>query len=287
MLHLGIMAFFGIGAYVTGILVQQYQYPFQIGFWGAAAAATLLTGLSGVLLGAPTLRLRGDYLALVTLGFGEMVKDTLVNLDDITQGTKGINTVELTSLPDSLRQWNVTSGWDITMYYLNFGILLAVIFVLRNMERSRLGRAWIGLREDELATSCMGLNLVKVKLAAFALCAALAGLAGCLYVYAMTSTTDPKASYDFGHSVIILACVILGGIGNRNGVLLGVFLVLGFDQIVIPWVDQSLKSSDVTWFEMKDWKFMIYGLSLVLMMRFRPEGLIPEERIAHEFHDAK
>jgi branched-chain amino acid transport system permease protein len=286
MLHLGIMAFFAIGAYTTGILVQTDDYPFGFGLGGALLAAPLLTSLAGVLLGAPTLRLRGDYLALVTLGFGEMVKDTLVNLDDITQGIQGINGIRL-ELPEWLTRLNSWGGWNLAMYYLNLAALLLVLLILWNAERSRLGRAWIAIREDELAASCMGIDLARTKLAAFALCAGIAGLGGCLFVFAMTSTTDPKNTYTFNSSIMILASVILGGMGNRYGVLLGVFLVFGFDQIVIPWIDQTLKTGGVTTFEMKDWKLLVYGSVLIFMMRFRPEGLLPEERIAQELHEER
>jgi branched-chain amino acid transport system permease protein len=154
--------------------------------------------------------------------------------------------------------------------------------LLANIERSRLGRAWIALREDELAGVSMGINATRVRLSAFVLCAAIAGLGGSLFAFVNNGTTDPKNTFDFGHSVIVLACVILGGMGNRLGVLLGVLLILGFDQIILPWVDDRIPSGSI--FQMKNWKLMIYGMSLILMMRFRPEGILPEQRIAHELH---
>ena len=178
LLHLGIAAFFGIGAYITGIVTAAPTYPFQIGFLPAVVLATAGAGLAGIMLGAPTLRLRGDYLALVTLGFGEVVKYSLRNLEEITNGTRTLGPIP----PPTFETW-MGLQWDWTQdfrpfYYLNLLFLVVVVVLLKNLERSRLGRAWVAVREDELAATCMGINAAQVKLAAFACGAALAGLAG-------------------------------------------------------------------------------------------------------------
>lgn len=287
MLHLGIMAFFAVGAYVTGIAVQPVQYPFHVGLFTSAILAMLLTALVGILVGAPTLRLRGDYLALVTLGFGEMIKDTIVNMEEITQGIQTITPIGLEEhSPDWLSALCKADslGLNNTMYYVCIFFLIVTYLLLRNVERSRLGRAFIAMREDELAATCMGMNSTKVRLSAFVISAAIAGLGGCLFTFVNNGTTDPKNTFDFSHSVIVLACVILGGMGNRLGVLLGVFLVLGFDTIAAPKFDNFLQSHNITGFAMRDWRILIYGLALVIMMRFRPEGILPEQRLAHELH---
>ncbi|MGL6077082.1 MAG: branched-chain amino acid ABC transporter permease [Fimbriiglobus sp.] len=286
MLHLGIAGFFAIGAYVAGILMAP-SYTFGANIIVALILGPLIAGLAGFCLGAPTLRLRGDYLALTTLGFGEVVRYALRNLGGITAGTQGLSPIPPPpSVGDSL-DW---IGSYVPWYYLTLIILIGVMLMLRNLENSRLGRAWIALREDELAANCMGLNPGKLKLAAFALGAAIAGLAGVLYANRLTSTSAPDA-YSFNRSVFILCCLILGGLGSRRGVLLGVFLLVGFDNIVSPIVDTFVQSSvtqdngDMKIYKtFSGWRLIIFGLALILMMRFRPEGLIPSSRVKHELH---
>jgi branched-chain amino acid transport system permease protein len=283
MLHLGSMAFIAIGVYITAIGIHPTLYPFGWHSLIALVLSVLIGSAFGLLLGAPTLRLRGDYLALVTLGFGEMVKDTLTYLISVTQGSSGISPLKFRNPPAVYFQANQTAGWDISMYMVSLVLLVAVLWLLGNIERSRLGRAWVAIREDELAASSMGLNPPRLKLAAFVLCAALAGLAGWLFAYTMNGTTTPGNTFDFNHSVMVLAALILGGLGNRFGVLLGVFLVFGFDQIVIPAIDRELQAGGVE-FQLSQLNYMLYGLALILMMRFRPEGILPESRLAHELH---
>jgi len=286
MLHLGIAGFFAIGAYVAGILMAP-SYTFGANIAVALIVGPIVAGLAGLLLGAPMLRLRGDYLALVTLGFGEVVRYGLRNLGGITAGTQGLSPIP--TPPDfggSIDWVNSFLPW----YYLTLAILIVVSLMLANLERSRLGRAWVALREDELAANCMGLNPGKLKLAAFALGAAIAGLAGVLYANRLTSTSAPDA-YSFNRSVFILCCLILGGLGSRRGVLLGVFLLVGFDNIVSPIVDTAIQqnvlaenSESRIYKSFSGWRLIIFGLALILMMRFRPEGLIPSSRVKHELH---
>lgn len=301
LLHLGIAAFFGIGAYVHGILTVE-SYPFKLGFLPALLIATTVSTILGVVLSAPMLRLRGDYLALVTLGFGLVMMYALRNLESITGGMKGINPIPPPnldlgwgiSLAPMFKAVGISTDWAADyrlFYYLALGYLLLVYFLLRNLERSRLGRAWVALREDELAATCMGINSARLKLAALAVAAALAGLAGALFATRLTSTSDPSA-YDFNRSMTMICCLILGGLGNRNGVLIGVLLVIGYDQVLAPvldaWVQRNNFNPDgKVWLSFSGWKLMIFGVALILMMRLRPEGVLPSSRMREEMDDLK
>jgi branched-chain amino acid transport system permease protein len=287
LLHLGIAAFFGIGAYVTGILTVP-AYPFEVGFWLALVAGTLGAAAVGALIGLPTLRLRGDYLALVTLGFGEVVRYTLRNLDAITAGTRGLNPVPPPATPGVELDW--AADWR-PFYYLALLFLAGTYVVLGSLERSRLGRAWVAVREDELAATCMGLNAARLKLAALVVAAGLAGLAGCLYASRIVSTGTPE-SYDFNRSIQMLCCLILGGLGSRNGALLGVFVLIGFDNVLSPILDDAIQAYRAAhdlpppknWQTFTGWRLFVFGLALILVMRFRPEGLLPSDRVKEEMH---
>jgi len=249
-----------------------------------------------VITTAPTLRLRGDYLALVTLGFGLITIYVIRNLDAITDGTKGLTPVSPSLLPgiEDPKLPNDRPGWKDSwrkypyLYFLCLGLLAVVTIFLRNLERSRLGRAWVAMREDELAASCMGLNPARLKLAAIALGAGIAGLAGALFAVSQDGTTEPKA-YDFTRSMIVLCCVILGGLGNRPGVLLGVFLLVGYDQVLTSEIDKWLQAQKINpdgkeYLKVSGWRLCIFGVALILMMRFRPEGLLPAARQKRELH---
>jgi branched-chain amino acid transport system permease protein len=287
LLHLGIAAFFGIGAYITGILTVQ-GYPFQLGFYGAAVVAMAGAAISGLLLGAPTLRLRGDYLALVTLGFGEVVRFSLRNLEEITGGTRGLNPVPPPTLPGISAQTWISDYRP--FFYLTLAILAIVIWLLRNLECSRPGRAWIAIREDELAAACMGINVTRAKLSAFAVGAGLAGLAGCLYATKLSTTADPNA-YDFNRSIMMLCCVILGGLGSIRGTLLGVLILIGFDTVLAPSLDAFIQAKNINpegyaILTFSNWRLLVFGLALIVMMRIRPEGLLPSARVQQEMHTA-
>jgi branched-chain amino acid transport system permease protein len=269
LLQLGIAAFFGIGAYITGILTVT-SFPFQWNFWLAMAAATLGSAIAGVILAAPTLRLRGDYLAIVTLGFGEVIKFSIKNLENITNGSKALNPIPA---PNNWLNWNENyRGY----YYLALGILILVVLLLRQLEDSPIGRAWFAIREDELAASCMGLNAAKVKLTAFALGAAIAGLAGSLFA-ASTNQTGGPDSYTFNRSITVLCFLIIGGMGNLRGAIAGTFILMGYDNILTPIIDASLQSSGAG-FKFSTFNPVVFGLVLILMMRFRPEGFFPSRR---------
>jgi branched-chain amino acid transport system permease protein len=302
LLHLGIGGFFGVGAYLTGILTAA-EYPFArevpapARFAACVAVSTVGSALLGVLLSAPVLRLRGDYFALVTLGFGEVVRFTLRNLEEITKGTKGLGPIplpwEAPNPDDSPIDWNFRG-----FYFLTLSFLVLVLVLLRNLERSAVGRAWVALREDELAAASMGLNTARLKLGAIALGTGLAGLAGCLFAFVLRGTADPD-QYGFNVSIITLCCLILGGVGNRSGVVLGVILVFGFDNLLSPVMDSRLQrtllaaadpSGEVRvlglgvgntgspYLNFSGWRLAVFGLALILVMRFRPSGLIPARR---------
>lgn len=281
LLQLGIAAFFGIGAYITGILTVA-QFPFQIGFWPAMVVAAFGAGLAGIFLAAPTLRLRGDYLAIVTLGFGELVKFSIKYLENITGGAKSLNPLPPPWLFNLSVDWtNDYRGF----YFLALGILVLVVLLLRNLEESRLGRAWMAIREDELAATCMGINAVKVKLSAFALGAALAGLAGAIYATSLNATGGLD-SYTFNKSITVLCCLIIGGMGSINGALLGTFVLLGYEFILTPRLDEWVQKAGSS-FRFTDIKLIVFGLALILMMRFRPEGILPSRRLQRELHEEK
>ena len=291
LVHLGIAAFFGIGAYVLAILTVP-MYPFRIGFLPAAIAAVLVSAGTGLALGAPTLRLRGDYLAIVTHGFGEVAKVTLRNLEQITGGMKGLNPVPPPGAGVTLggvdlgKEFAIDPRW---FYYLALLALAGVVLAMRRLENSRLGRALVAVREDELAAQAMGISATRVKLSAFAMSSAVAGLAGCLYAASLSTTADPNA-YDFNRSIMVLCAVILGGLGSIPGTLLGVAILVGFDTVLAPWADSWIQQMNInptgsSLLSFSGWRLAVFGLALVLVMRFRPEGLVPSRRMAAELHE--
>ncbi|MCX7413936.1 MAG: branched-chain amino acid ABC transporter permease [Planctomycetia bacterium] len=292
LVHLGIAAFFGIGAYLMAILTVP-MYPFQIGWLAAAVVSVLLTAGIGLALGAPTLRLRGDYLAIVTLGFGEVVKVTLRNLEQITGGMKGLNPVPPPGAGVKVAGIDLGLAFAIDprwFYYLSLLALAGVVVAMRRLEHSRLGRAWVAVREDELAASAMGISATRVKLSAFAMSSAVAGLAGCLYAGSLSTTADPNA-YDFNRSIMVLCAVILGGLGSIPGTLLGVAILVGFDTVLAPWADSLIQQMNInplgsSLLSFSGWRLAIFGLALVLVMRYRPEGLVPSRRLAAELREA-
>jgi len=281
LLQLGIAAFFAIGAYTTAILTIP-RFPFQWYYEPAILTGVAVTALAGLVLGAPVLRLRGDYLALVTLGFGEVLNLSLMNLDSITSGASGLSPVKAHSIGALVGAPIPWSTGPFPFFYPTLAILIVVVIAMRWLENSRLGRAWIAVREDELAATCMGINPAKIKLTAFAVGASLAGLGGCLYVAQQTNANP--AGMDFPRSITILCCLILGGLGSIRGTLLGVLLVMGYDRIFSPaadiWIQGVFPDNDLLKFS--NYKLMLFGLVLILMMRFRPQGLLPSERILHE-----
>jgi branched-chain amino acid transport system permease protein len=273
LLNLGIAAFMAIGAYAFGILTSEI-YPFQVGFWWGILLAGAIGAFAGWLLGAPTLRLRGDYLAIVTLGFGEIVQDGLKNLPAITKGTEGINPLPQPALVIAEVSGETPARW----FYVYLVILAGIVFLCRNLEFSRLGRQWFAVREDELAARCMAIEPDKAKLKAFAAGAALAAIAGALYASHLSSTGEPS-NYDFQVSILALCIVIVGGIGSITGVLVGAIVMVGLNNVVLPILTQTLQRNGIgstgnVLSSPDNYKYLLFGLALVLMMRFRPDGLI-------------
>jgi branched-chain amino acid transport system permease protein len=287
LLHLGIAAFMAIGVYAFAILTAEI-YPFQIGFWPALLLTIPIGALAGFLLGAPTLGLRGDYLAIVTLGFGEIVQDVLKNLDVITKGTQGINPLPSPTVPwlvadesgaRSLGWHLLTPGAPVPWYYLLLVLLIVTVIACRNLERSRMGRAWMSIREDELASKSMGIPPVRTKILAFATAAAIAAFCGGLWASSLSSTGEPS-NYDFQVSILALCIVIVGGMGNISGVLLGALVMIGANDIVLAKLAAWLQAEGITgqgnvFASPNNWKFLLFGLALVLMMRFKPDGFLP------------
>ncbi|GAQ67361.1 branched-chain amino acid ABC transporter permease [Streptomyces scabiei] len=285
LLDLGYVAFLGVGAYTAAMVSGSPSSPFDIHlpFWASAILGAAVAMIFGVIIGAPTLRLRGDYLAIVTLGFGEIFRITVLNMDgtsgpDITNGSNGISSIpNLNILGFDFGQEHTFLGFTIARFanyfLLMLLITLVVVVVFRRSSDSRIGRAWIAIREDETAALAMGINGFRVKLIAFALGAALAGLAGTVQAH-VTYTVTPE-QYQFAavvppNSAFLLAAVVLGGMGTISGPLVGAALLY-----LIP---SKLQFLD-------DYQLFAFGLALVLLMRFRPEGLIPNRRRQLEFHE--
>jgi branched-chain amino acid transport system permease protein len=275
LLDLGYVAFFGIGAYTAAITGNalltnvNFHIPFILVLF---IVAPLVAAIFGVLLGAPTLRLRGDYLAIVTLGFGEIVRITLNNLDPITRGPNGISSIPDPAVGDwSIGEGFVFGGYEISGNSVYFYLLLALIAltlaVIYRLNDSRIGRAWVAVREDEVAAAAMGINTTIIKLLAFGAGAWFAGMAGAVNAHLLTQVSPD--SYTFPFSVLILAMVVLGGLGNPPGVVLGA--------IILTFLPEKLR-------EFSDIRFLVFGFALVLMMRFRPEGLLPSARRRRELH---
>jgi ABC-type branched-subunit amino acid transport system permease subunit len=281
LLDLGYAAFFAFGAYTYAFGASpfsQQHYPFLLMIVVGAAIAAIF----GVLLGAPTLRLRGDYLAIMTLGFGEIVPIVFLNTEPYTQGTNGIGGIYRPDIP-GIGEFGVLDNFK--YFALMAVILTATMVLLYRLQDSRIGRAWMAIREDELAAAASGINTVTTKLLAFALGATTAGFAG-VYNASKLTIVSPN-QFLFQVSFTVLAMVVLGGMGNIWGVALGAFFIFliqavfltqlntFFDQLRIPVL------SDVNFLE---YQFLLYGVALVLMMLFRPEGLFPSQRRRRELH---
>jgi branched-chain amino acid transport system permease protein len=220
------------------------------------------------------MRLRGDYLAIVTLGFGEIVQDVLRNLDAITKGTQGINPLK----GPSLGSIQISSANPTAWYYIILAILALVALLMQRLLNSPTGRSWIALRDDELAASCMGVNPARTKLSTFAISAGLCAVAGALLASFLGSSGEPS-NYDFQVSIMALSMVIVGGLGSIAGAILGAIIMVGINSIVLAkladWLSSSSAGSSNVLLSPSNWKYMIFGLALVLMMRFKSEGLMP------------
>ena len=301
LLDLGYAAFFAIGAYTMGFLTSPGSYFIQQGyvpsvlqnFWAALAVSWGVAAIFGILLGAPTLRLRGDYLAIVTLGFGEIVPNFFLNAEHYTNGTAGVNPVAMPFGQDGIDILGRTITFKPTdqanWYWLILTIAVISLLMIRRLYNSRLGRTWTAVREDEIAASSMGVDLVRTKLWAFALGASFAGFAGS--IFASYFQYVHPSNFEFLVSVTILAMVVVGGLGNIYGVVLGALLIGFFDRIMaeeltgpLNRAGESLGIDFLAHHNLSQDKFLIFGLALVLTMLLRPEGLFPSDRRKAELH---
>ena len=259
MLHLGYVAFYAVGAYTYGLLNQYLG----VGFWLALPIGAATATIAGVLLALPVLRLRGDYLAIVTLGFAEIVRIVLNNMTDFTGGPQGIGGISRPAL------FGIEMGlFQATTYtyYIIFAMVVLTVFVVYRLENSRLGRAWVAMGEDDIASEAMGIDVMKTKITAFALGSTWAGLAG--VVFAARTTFINPASFTVWESIIVLSCVVLGGMGSIPGVIVGALVL-----ILVP---EYLRA-------FADYRMLMFGAVLVIMMVFRPGGLIQKKRRAYTF----
>jgi branched-chain amino acid transport system permease protein len=297
LLDLGYVAFYAFGAYCVGWFGSGFFFGLRVhvgvspstsalagihlNFLLILVAAVVVCALAGMIIGMPTLRLRGDYIAIVTLAFGEIIGVLAVNGQSIgvgggmtlTAGNLGISAVDSPWFPGSgsfglldLRPW----------YWLIFGILLIVLFVNLRVRDSRLGRAWVALREDEVAAVSMGIPLVKTKLMAYAIGAAFGGMAGAFFGSYFTEVN--AGQFAFGFSIFIVAMVVVGGIGSIWGALAGGLLLGYINNYLIPDVLNNLPSAFGLSFQLSSVSFGIFGFLLVLVMTVRPQGLFPERR---------
>ena len=259
LLDLGYVAFYAVGAYTYALL----NMHFHMGFWTVLPLGGLFAAFLGVLLGFPVLRLRGDYLAIVTLGFGEIIRLILENWNDFSEGPSGIANI---SRP-SFFGMDMSFGGGITyIYYLIVALVIFTIFVVNRLQNSRLGRAWLALREDEIACQAMGIDKTKTKLIAFSLGAFWAGLVGVIFA-AKTTFVNP-ASFTFLESAIILSIVVLGGMGSIVGVIFGALIL-----ILMPEYLRALS----------EYRMLAFGGILVVMMVFKPDGIISNVRRSYQF----
>lgn len=300
LLDLGYAAFFAIGGYTVAFLTSPSSpiYPyFHTNFYVGMLLSFVVAATFGVLLGAPTLRLRGDYLAIVTLAFGEIVPRTFLNLEQWTRGAKGIKAIGRPAVPlvenGQIHVRELFNTDQTAWYYLIFVIGCLSVFAIYRLANSRVGRAWMAMREDELAASTMGIDLVQTKLLAFAMGASFSGFAGSFWA-SMLQVIDPF-QFDFSISIMVLSMIILGGIGNIWGVIFG-GVVLGFYDRVLTssatqWIHDLAKSVDLPLIsqllmqvDLSQYKYLIFGLALVILMLTRPEGLFPNRQRALELH---
>jgi len=259
LLDLGYVAFYAVGAYGYALLNHHYG----LGFWTALPVGALLGALFGILLGFPVLRLRGDYLAIVTLGFGEIIRLVLENWNDFSFGPSGIANIPRPSFFGHHFDLEASNRY---LYFLMLLFVAFTIFVVNRLQDSRIGRAWIALREDEVACQAMGIDKTRTKLTAFALGATWAGMMG--VVFAAKTTFVNPASFTFLESAMILSIVVLGGMGSIIGVVIAAFIL-----ILLP---EYLRA-------FSDFRMLLFGALMVIMMVFRPQGIVRSVRRTYRF----
>ena len=319
LLDLGFVAFWAIGGYTAGWLMSTFfnqisngiyflsaappnQPGIHLNFWLVLVAAGCVCAGAGIIIGAPTLRLKSDYLALVTLGFGEIIPQVFLNGENVrgfnlTNGAKGIapldNISPLPFGPETIAIGNSTIAiskplgpFDVTAKYVIFVLVAAFcVFVSLRIREGRLGRAWLAIREDELAASMMGVPLMKSKLAAYAVGAFMGGLGG--VVYAVHNNSVFPDRFNFAISIILLAMVVLGGMGNVWGVIVGALGLAWFNSTGLPQFGDSFNQQFGTDINFPSYNYLLFGAILVLMMLFRREGLFPETRTRQVLQEAE
>lgn len=284
LLDLGYVGFYAVGAYTVALLTSPDSPWNKVGADGffskdwawlsCVPIAMAVTALAGLILGTPTLRLRGDYLAIVTLGFGEIIRLLADNLTDITNGPRGLNEIAYPRLGENERLPNGVfssgnSGGDANYgtwwFWLGLVLFVIVLLLVGNLERSRVGRAWVAIREDEDAAEVMGVNTFKFKLWAFVIGAAIGGLSGALYAGQVQYVAPP--TFNIINSMLFLCAVVLGGQGNKLGVIFGAFIIV--------YLPNRLLGVHFLGINLGDLKYLFFGLALVVLMIFRPQGLFP------------
>jgi branched-chain amino acid transport system permease protein len=293
LLDLGYIAFYAVGAYTYALLASP-QFGLHLPFWVILPIGAAVAAFVGVLLGAPTLKLRGDYLAIVTLGFGEIVRIFLNNLSrpvNITNGPQGITRID----PFTLGPLNFSTSESllglpvsgpIKYYYLLLAVLVLILVVNVRLQNSRIGRAWEAVREDETAARAMGINTTHMKLLAFAMGASFGGVAGGMFS-AIQGFISPE-SFVLVESIMVVSMVVLGGMGNIWGVVLGA-LLLSFVPEILRWTVQPLQEAlfGRMLVEPEVIRMLIFGLALVLIMLYRPAGLLPSAVRQRELTDER
>lgn len=281
LLDLGYIAFYAVGAYTWALLASPH-FGLHLPFWAILPIALAVACLFGVLLGAPTLKLRGDYLAIVTLGFGEIIRIFLNNLNapiNITNGPQGINRIDTFKVGEfAFGRTESLMGIRFTgpekYYYLLLAVTLLIIVVCVRLQNSRIGRAWEAIREDEIAAKAMGINTRNIKLLAFAMGASFGGVAGALFA-SMQGFVSPE-SFSLMESISILCMVVLGGMGHIPGVILGALILAAlpeFLRAVVEPVQHMLFGAVVL--DPEGIRMLLFGLAMVCVMLFRPAGLWP------------
>ncbi len=289
LLDLGYIAFYAVGAYLYAMLASPH-FGLHLPFWLILPLGAITAGVFGVLLGTPTLRLRGDYLAIVTLGFGEIIRIFLNNLNtpvNITNGPQGINLIDpIASAGFSLNQTHSLAGMQLPgtygYYYFFLTLTLLIIFVCVRLQDSRIGRAWVAIREDEIAAAAMGIHTRNIKLLAFAMGASFGGISGGLFA-GFQGFVSPE-SFNLMESIMILCMIVLGGMGNIGGVILGAVLLTMLPE-ALRYVGPAQNAMfGRVYLDPADLRMLVFGAAMVLIMLFRPEGLLPSVRRRRELH---
>ena len=299
LLDLGYVAFWAIGGYVAGWFMSTFfaQWNFHglssaaatepgihINFWMVLVIGGAVCAFFGIVIGAPTLRLKSDYLALVTLGFGEIIPQIFFNGEDIngfnlSNGTKGIT--RLDPIPTGVKD---LGPFDFGSKFIIFVLLAALmVFISLQLRRGRLGRAWLAIREDELAASMMGVPLMRTKLASYAVGAVAGGIGGVAFATHVDGVYAER--FNFSISIFLLAMVVLGGMGNVWGVILGAFILAWVNSTGLPALGDTFNSQFGTEIDFPSFTFLLFGLVLILMILYKREGLIPESRLRSVVHE--